>query len=141
MYTNQSMDLFRKLGTVIYAITGIAVVSTSHFLIQLFSQTIPNVFYSFFRGAGEVIILASVFLFAIAWLLKAKPHNRPKNYSIVVFDVFGNKTKIDGIRTEFKTHDVGWSFMKQYKKMYPLNNFALVSSMPKSSKPTIFRYI
>ncbi|NIP62775.1 MAG: hypothetical protein GWN01_06630 [Nitrosopumilaceae archaeon] len=135
------MELFRKLGLLIYSITGIAVISTSHFLVQLFSQTIPGVFYSFFRGAGEAIILAAVFAFAISWLLRARPHSRPKSYSMVVFDVFGNETKIDGIRTEFKTHDVGWSFMKQYKQLYPLNNFALVSHTPKSTKPTIFRYI
>ncbi|KFM17507.1 hypothetical protein SCCGRSA3_01862, partial [Marine Group I thaumarchaeote SCGC RSA3] len=38
-------------------------------------------------------------------------------------------------------HDVAWSFMKQYKKAYPLYNFALVSDNQKSEKPTIFRYI
>jgi hypothetical protein len=31
--------------------------------------------------------------------------------------------------------------MKQYKKAHPLHNFALVSDLPKSDKPTIFRYI
>ena len=80
-------------------------------------------------------------MFALAWLLKAKPHNRPKNYNVVIFDVFGKQSHIEGIRTEFKTHDVAWSFMKQYKESYPLYNFALVSKLPKSEKPTIFRYI
>ncbi len=135
------MNLRRLIDQRLYAVTGIAVVTASHFLVQFFGQTIPNIFMSFFRGAGEAVILLSVFLFAISWLLRARPHNRPKSYSIVVFDVFGDKTKIDGLRTEFKTHDVAWSFMKQYKKAYPLNNFALVSSLPRSSKPTIFRYI
>ena len=37
------------------------------------------------------------------------------------------KSVIEGIRTEFKTHDVAWSFMKHYKETYPLYNFALVS--------------
>lgn len=136
------MNLLRKIiRQKLYSVTGIAVVAVGHFVVQFFGQTIPNTFMSFFRGAGEAVILLSVFLFAISWLLRARPHNRPKSYSVVVFDVFGSKTKIDGLRTEFKTHDVAWSFMKQYKKMYPLNNFALVSNLPKSSKPTIFRYI
>ena len=39
---------------------------------------------------------------------------------------------IEEIRTEFKTHDVAWSFMKQYKKTYPLHNFALVSDVKDS---------
>lgn len=124
-----------------YIVTALAVISFSNFVAVLFGQTIPGGFLTFFRVAGEYVILASVFLFALAWLLKAKPHNRPKSYSVVVFDVFGNQSKIEGIRTEFKTHDVAWSFMKQYKKEYPLHNFALVSKIPKSDKPTIFRYI
>jgi hypothetical protein len=124
-----------------YICTVVAVISFSNFMVVLFGQTIPGTFMTFFRYAGETIILIAVFLFALTWLLKAKPHNRPKRYSIVVFDVFGRKSEIRDIRTEFKTHDVAWSFMKQYKKSYPLYNFALVSDLPKSSKPTIFRYI
>jgi hypothetical protein len=124
-----------------YSFTAIAVIGFSNIVVELFSQTIPNVMMTFFRNAGEVVILGSVFLFAIAWLLKARPHNRPKKYDVVVFDVFGKESKIDGIRTEFKTHDVAWSFMKQYKDTYPLYNFALVSKQQKQDKPTIFKYI
>ena len=124
-----------------YIFISLGIVSFSYFIVQLFGQTIPNIVWSFFKDFGEAVILASVFLFALIWLMKAKPHNRPKKYSVVVFDVYGEKSQIDGIRTEFKTHDVAWSFMKQYKKSYPLYNFALVSDTPKSSKRTIFRYI
>jgi predicted membrane channel-forming protein YqfA (hemolysin III family) len=124
-----------------YIVTIVAIISFSNFMAVLFGQTIPGIFMTFFRYAGETIILIAVFLFALAWLLKAKPHNRPKKYSIVVFDVFGRKSEITDIRTEFKTHDVAWSFMKQYKKSYPLYNFAMISEFSKSSKPTIFRYI
>ena len=125
----------------IYSFTAIAVIAFSNIVVELFSQTIPNVLVTFFRNAGEVVILGSVCVFAVAWLLKARPHNRPKRYEVVVFDVFGQKSKIDGIRTEFKTHDVAWSFMKEYKKTYPLCNFALVSKQIKQEKQTIFKYI
>ena len=124
-----------------YIITVLAVISFSNFMIVLFGETIPGIILAFFKLAGEYVILGSVFIFAFAWLLKARPHNRPKEYSIVVLDVYGEKNKIEGIRTHFKTHDVAWSFMKQYKKTYPLYNFALVSNLPNSDKPTIFRYI
>jgi len=80
-------------------------------------------------------------VFALTWFLRAKPHNRPKSYRVVALDVFGKENTIEGIRTEFKTYDVAWSFMKQYKKTYPLHNFALVSDVKDSDKPTIFRYI
>jgi hypothetical protein len=121
--------------------TVIAVISFSNFLVILFGHTIPGIFITFFKLAGEYVILGTVFVFVLAWLLKARPHNRPKQYTIVVFDVFGEKIKVEGMRIQFKTHDVAWSFMKQYKKEYPLHNFALVSDLPKSDKPTIFRYI
>jgi hypothetical protein len=124
-----------------YIITALAVISFSNFMAVLFGQTIPGVFLAFFKVAGEYVILGSVFVFALFWLVKAKPHNRPKQYSVVVFDVYGKKSQIEGIRTEFKTHDVAWSFMKQYKKAYPLSNFALVSDHLKADKPTIFKYI
>jgi len=124
-----------------YTFTAIAVIGFSNIVVELFGQTIPNVMMTFFRNASEVVILASVFLFAVVWLVKARPHNRPKKYDVVIFDVFGNKSQIDGIRTEFKTHDVAWSFMKQFKEMYPLYNFALVSNQEKTEKPTIFKYI
>jgi len=124
-----------------YIITALAVISFSNFMVVLFGHTIPGIFLTFFKMAGEYVILGSIFAFALIWLLKARPHNRPKQYSVIVFDVFGEKSQIEGIRTEFKTHDVAWSFMKQYKKEYPLNNFALVSEQPNSDKPTIFKYI
>ena len=124
-----------------YSFTAIAVIAFSNIVVELFSQTIPNVMITFFRNAGEVVILGSVFLFAIAWLVRARPHNRPKKYDVIIFDVFGKESKIDGIRTQFKTHDVAWSFMKQYKETYPLYNFALVSKQKKQEKPTIFKYI
>ena len=124
-----------------YIFTALAVISFSNFVAVLFGQTIPSVVMTFFKVAGEYVVLGAVFVFALAWLIKAKPHHRPKEYLVVPFDVFGKKSHIDGIRIKFKTHDVAWSFMKQYKKQYPLYNFALVSELPASDKPTIFRYI
>ena len=62
--------------------------------------------------------------------------------SKIVYLIQGKlRPDFEGIRTEFKTYDVAWSFMKQYKKTYPLHNFALVSDVKDSDKPTIFRYI
>ena len=136
------MNIFQKLfDWKTYILTALAVMSFSSFIVILFGQTIPGIVMTFFKIAGEYVVLGAVFVFALTWLLKAKPYNRPKQYSVVVFDVYGKKSNIEGIRTEFKTHDVAWSFMKQYKKMYSLYNFALVSDTSEATKPTIFRYI
>ncbi len=122
-------------------ITGVAVTAFSHFMIDLFGVSIPNLFWPVFKDIGAWMILGVAFVFALAWFLKARPHKKPKAYSIVCFDVYGNETVMPGVRTEFKNHDVAWSFMKQYKENYPLSNFALVSELKEDKKKVIFRYI
>jgi hypothetical protein len=74
-----------------YIFTAIAVISFSSFVAVLFGQTIPGIIIAFFKIAGEYVILGTVFIFALAWFLKARPHNRPKEYTIVPFDVYGKK--------------------------------------------------
>ena len=123
------------------AITYISVIAFSNFVFVLFSQTVRDIIWSFFKGAGETLILVVVFLFALAWLLKARPRKISKKYQVLVFDIFGKESQIDGLRTEFKNHDVAWSFMKFYKKSYPLNNFAMVTEQRNSPKKIIFKYI
>ncbi len=126
---------------VTYLVAALAVAAFSQFVVHLFGQTIPGIIWTFFKDAGDAVMLATVFVFAFTWLLRARPHNRPKQYTVVVFDVCGREVAHDGLRTKFKTHDVAWSFMKQYKKVYPLYNFTLVSDVPPPGKPTILRYI
>ena len=124
-----------------FAITYISVIAFSNFVFVLFSQTVRDIIWSFFKDAGGVIILGLVLLFALTWLLKAKPHNIPKKYQVIVFDIFGMESRINGLRTEFKNHDVAWSYMKFYKKSYPLHNFAMVTKQKNSLKKIIFKYI
>ena len=124
-----------------FAITYISVIAFSNFVFVLFSQTVRDIIWSFFKDASGIVILGIVFLFALAWLFKARPHKIPKQYQVIVFDVFEKESQIDGLRTEFKNHDVAWSFMKFYKKSYPLHNFAMVTKQKNSPKKTIFKYI
>ena len=135
----------RKLGIFgdfkFFMITGMGVITFSNFVIHLFGQTIPSVVWAFFKDVAEIVVITAVFVFALSWLLKSRPPKKPKNYNVVIYDVFGNESSIEGLRTDFKNHDVAWSFMKQYKESYPLYNFALVSDFLKSDKKTIFRYI
>ena len=122
-------------------ITYISVIAFSNFVFVLFSQTVRDIIWSFFKDAGETVILGVVFLFALAWLFKARPHNIPKKYQVVVFDIFGIESEINGLRTEFKNHDVAWSYMKFYKKSYPLHSFAMVTKQKNSQRKIIFKYI
>ena len=122
-------------------ITYISVIAFSNFVFVLFSQTVRDIIWSFFKDAGGVIVLGLVLLFALTWLLKARPHNIPKKYQVIVFDIFGIESQINGLRTEFKNHDVAWSYMKFYKKSYPLHSFAMVTKQKNSPKKIIFKYI
>ena len=124
-----------------FAITYITIIAFSNFVFVLFSQTVRDIIWSFFKDAGGIVILGLVFLFALAWLLKARPHKIPKQYQVIVFDIFGKESQVDGLRTEFKNHDVAWSFMKFYKKSYPLCDFAMVTKQKNSAKKIIFKYI
>jgi len=132
MMVMKKLDIFGNFKFIL--IPGIAIVSFSQFMVVLFGQTIPNTVWSFFKEAGFVIVLAVALIFTITWLFRAIPHHKTKNYSIFSFDVFGQESKIDGLRTEFKTLDVAWSFMKQYKKSYPLHHFALIPDISKTEK-------
>ena len=131
---------FKYSNILIELIVG-SVVGFASYVYTLFGYTIPAFFAVYLKEIGAALIMMAVFVFAIAWLMKARPHMRPQRYLVKIYDLCGLETRIDGMRTEFKTHDVGWSFMKEYKKSYPLYNFALVSDLPNSEKMTIFRYL
>jgi len=131
----------KSIRTILSGLVGGSVISFSSYIYHLFGDTIPSFFAVYLKEIGAAFIMMAVFVFAIAWVLRAKPHMRPRSYLIKVFDVFGKEVQIEGLRTEFQTHDVGWSFIKQYKKAYPLYNFALVSDLPNSERLTIFRYL
>ena len=136
------MKVFKLFGNLKpLAITYISVIAFSNFVFVLFSQTVRDIIWSFFKDASGIVILGIVFLFALAWLFKARPHKIPKQYQVIVFDVFGKESHIDGLRTEFKNHDVAWSFMKFYKKSYQLHSFAMVTKQKNSPKKVIFKYL
>ena len=135
----KGFSFFRGLKPI--ALTYISIIAFSNFVFVLFSQTVRDIIWSFFKVAGGIVILGLVFLFALTWLVKARPHKVPKQYQVIIFDIFGNESQIDGLRTEFKNHDVAWSFMKFYKKSYPLCNFAMVTEQKNYSKKIIFKYI
>ena len=113
----------------------------ANIFVLVFGQIIPNAVTGFFKELGSAVILGMVLVFAFTWFLKARPHNRPKKYNVIVFDINSQQIQIDGIRTEFRNHDVAWSFMKQYKSDYPMFNFAMVADAKDTDKKTIFRYI
>jgi len=75
-----------------FAITYISVIAFSNFVFDLFSHTVRDIIWSFFKDAGGIVILGIVFLFALAWLFKARPQKIPKQYQVIIFDIFGKES-------------------------------------------------
>ena len=82
-----------------------------------------------------------VFIFAVMWFFSIKYYERPKQYSLIVYDVFGKENIIDGIRTSFRTRGVASSFIKEYQRVFPQYSFSLASYIPQVKRKTIFEII
>ena len=130
----------REFGAAALVGSVLAIVSFAQVVVTLFGKDIPAVMGSFFKGAEEFVVLGLIFVFVLAWMRKARPKKRGGPYAIAVFDVFGNSTRIDGLRTVFSKNDVATSFARQYKQMYPMHNFAVITDI-KSPRSTILRYV
>ena len=65
-------------GIQVILIPGIAIVSFSHFMVEMFGQIIPNIVWSFFKEVGFVIVLAATLIFAIMWFWHSLPRTVQK---------------------------------------------------------------
>ena len=80
-------------------------------------------------------------LWMLGWMQKSRKTNRNHAYSIVVFDVNGQILYLDGLRVDFQNNDVAWSFMKEYKTMYPMYDFGLVYTDNDPEQRIMIKYI
>ena len=55
---------------------------------------------------------------------------KPSGYKIIIYDVFGNQIKMDGIRTNFNTYKVANNFISEYQKRFSQYSFSMASYMP-----------
>ena len=87
------------------------------------------------------IVTAGFFLVFFPTLFKKRIHSKSVIYSLVVSDVYGNKTILPGIRTTFQNKDVALSFAKFYKKQFPLYNFGIIHEINGIEKLLIAKHI
>src|SRR3546814_9555630 len=92
------------------------------------------IFYSVYIGVYYSVTWVYLSLILCFFLMIRRPPRSTRTDTLFPYTTLfrSQKSEIQDIRTEFKTHDVAWSFMKQYKKAYPLYNFAMVSMLPKT---------
>jgi len=61
----------------------------------------------------------------ILWYCSSKYHVVPNHYTIIIYDIFGKQSKIDNIRTNFKTREVAQSYISEYQKRFPFHDFSM----------------
>ena len=87
------------------------------------------------------IVTVGFFLAFFPTLFKKTIHSKSILYSLVISDVYGNKTILPGIRTTFQNKDVALSFAKFYKKQFPLYNFDIIHEVNGIEKLMITKHI
>ena len=87
------------------------------------------------------IVTAGFFLVFSPTLFKKRFDSKSKIYTLLVFDVYGNKTILNDIRTNFKNKEVALSFAKFYKKQFPLNDFGIIHEINGIEKLMIVKHI
>jgi Na+/alanine symporter len=83
-------------------------------------QNLISNFLNFVKGFEFAIIamVAIFFLLVSVYIMMRQYKRLPKSYHIVVYDVFGRKTVIDGLRQTFATYDAAESYARLYREMY-----------------------
>ncbi|MFL6494725.1 MAG: hypothetical protein ACJ70N_07960 [Nitrososphaera sp.] len=83
-------------------------------------QNLVSNFLNFVKGFEfAILVMATIFFLLVSVHIMIRQYKRlPKSYSIVVYDVFGRETVIDGIRQKFATYDAAESYARWYSGMY-----------------------
>ena len=71
-----------------------------------------------------------VITLGILWYCSSKYQVNPSKYTILIYDIFGNQIKIDGIRTSFNTYRVTNNYISEYQNRFPHYDFSMASEMP-----------
>ena len=79
-----------------------------------------------------------VVILAILWYCSSKQHVRHDQYTIIIYDVFGNQLKIDGIRTNFNTYQVANNYIAEYQNRFPQYDFSMATEIPEIKRKILF---
>ncbi|MFL6496842.1 MAG: hypothetical protein ACJ703_10530 [Nitrososphaera sp.] len=83
-------------------------------------QNLVSNFLNFVKGFEfAILVMATIFFLLVSVHIMIRQYKRlPKSYGIIVYDVFGRETVIDGIRQKFATYDAAESYARWYTEMY-----------------------
>jgi hypothetical protein len=83
-------------------------------------QNFISNFLNFVKGFEfAIIVMVAIFFLLVSVYITMRQYKRlPKSYNIVIYDVFGRKTVIDGLRQTFATYDAAESYARLYRETY-----------------------
>jgi hypothetical protein len=59
-------------------------------------------------------------------------------YKVIIYDVFGNQVRIDGIRTNFNTPKVANNYISEYQSRFTHYDFSMSAEMPVIKRSWLF---
>jgi len=87
----------------------------------------------------KIVTYFFVITLGLLWYCSVRYYVKPKECSIIIYDVFGKQVKIKEIRTSFKTIEVTKSYISEYQKRFPHYNFSMAIEAPEIRKNTVLR--
>ena len=63
---------------------------------------------------------------------------KPSKYKVIIYDVFGNQVRIDGIRTNFNTPKVANNYISEYQNRFTHYDFSMSTEMPVIKRSWLF---
>lgn len=87
---------------------------------RVLDQYLVTNFFAFIKGFEIAVFMtvAVIFLLITVGIAIRQLKRLPKSYFIVVFDIDGRKTTVDGLRQIFSTCEAAESYARFYRKMY-----------------------
>ncbi|NOJ28284.1 MAG: hypothetical protein DA330_09775 [Nitrososphaera sp.] len=75
---------------------------------------------------ATICAIAILFIIFSALLMLRNAKRLPKAYVVEIFDVYGSKVSIDGVRQVFKTYDAAESYARMYRLNFKQYKFKVV---------------
>jgi hypothetical protein len=106
---------------------------------RVLDQYLVTNFFAFIKGFEIAIFMtvAVIFLLITLGIAIRQLKRLPKSYFIVVFDIDGRKTTVDGLRQIFSTYEAAESYARFYRKMYDSQyTFKVIGSKERTTYDT-----
>ena len=75
----------------------------------------------------------------ILWYCSSKYEVKQEQFKIIIYDVFRNQVRIDGVRTSFGTYKVATNYISEYQDRFPHYDFSMAVEIPEIKRRPLTR--